>query len=421
MIDQAIFLDFTLRTCIIWSTLFFTYKFFLSKSKWHTINRIILLLILILPFLLPFVQWTKTSEYIPQISPITLPTIDLNTIETNDTPIYTNWLYPYFIISIILFVVNGRGIIKTLRLKTEKPFFYYKNHKIYLINKPTAFNFLNQIYIGTHLKNETNILDHEIIHKQAKHSLDLIFITFLKTIFWIFPFWKIVITLFKENHEYYVDEKLLKTVKLSDYLKQITLTNTFQFKEQHALTSNQMSIFKTRLQMMKKNHKSHFWRYLLIVTITGGIFTACNKNTSTVSEIVKQSQLSYNTLADTKTYNACPTWIGCKDGDLECLNINMINYIREHSTSLGMTSTPRKDERDLITFNISEIGEVTCTYFKEKQKDGIVYNEVVKSLEILFPTFIKPAYKNGQPVPATYTFPIYNTNNPNSTLKYTLR
>lgn len=417
MIEQATFLDFIIRTCLVWIVVFFAYKVFLSKSKWHITNRVILIVFLIVPFLLPFINWDGVSGQIPTMSTVILPEINLKEIDSASTTLQINLLYFYAFIAFILLIKNGITFFKTLKIKAEKPFFYYNNHKIYLLKDTTAFNFLNQIYIGESLKNKTSVLDHEIIHKQAKHSLDLLFITLLRSLFWVFPFWNMIAKLFKENHEYYVDQKLLQTIKLSDYLKQISLAGPFKFEEQFGLTSNQMSIFKTRLQMMKNNHKSQLWRYLLILGISGATFIACDKANTEIEEnsVSKHAPTppppplpiypSNERSIKVSQADVFPTWDGCSDGDQTCFQQGLMNHIQSNFTYPKAAKQKGEEGKAFVGFQFSTKGEVKNISLYRKTDSELLNEEALRLIKSL-PKIAKPAYKDGKPVAVQYVIPI---------------
>lgn len=426
MMNSLDFFYFIIQSCIIWCVIFSTYKLVLSKSKWHSINRFILIILLFIPLVTPFIDLGLTNTSDPLgIETYLLPEINLGTdINDFNSSQSFNLIYVYGCISFLMLIKHGRTLHTTINLKSKKPFFYYKNHKIYLLEDSTAFNFLNQIYVGKTLQHETSILDHEIIHKKAKHSFDLIAITILRSIFWIFPFWNLVTKIFKENHEYFVDQRLLQTVKLSDYLKQIALAGPFKFEEKFVLTSNQMSIFKTRLQMMKNNHKSQFWRYLFLIGISGSVMIACDKSESDLIHKTETSEEDKRLLppppppappipinpsnersikfAQADTY---PVLDGCDDHDIGCFQTKIVNHIKgnfkypKHAKELNI------EGKAYVAFHISTKGEIKNISLVRKTDSELLNNEALRLIQTL-PKANKPAYKDGKPVAIQYVIPI---------------
>lgn len=413
--NNLAFFDFLLRSTLIWSIVFLTYKLVLGQSKWHNFNRMLLLSFLLLPFVLPFISLEQVSTAVPLLRPIDLPELELNLENTVNQISTINYLAIYLSISVFFLLKHSIGFYKTYRLKSGKPAFYYKNHKIYEIEDNTAFNFLNQIYIGKELKENQNILDHEIIHKTSKHSLDILLITILRSVFWIFPFWNKIAQLFKENHEYYVDHKLLQTTKLSDYLKQIALAGPIKFDEQFGLTSNQMSIFKTRLQMMKNNHKSQIWRYLLMFGISGAIFVACDKTDVDMDSQAKSDKMhmpppppirpSEERSLLLKEVDVLPTWQGCNDGDQECFNKGMMNFIIENFEYPPAAKANGVEGKAFVGFQFSSTGEIRNIALRRKTDSKELNKEALRLVKLL-PNLEKPAYKDGKPVAVQYTLPI---------------
>ena len=229
-----------------------------------------------------------------------------------------------------------------------------------------------------------------------------------------------VVKLFKENHEYYVDQKLLQTVKLSDYLKQISLAGPFKFEEQFGLTSNQMSIFKTRLQMMKNNHKSQLWRYLFLLGISGAILVACDKteleqdsNSTNVDKslapppppppfpINPSDEESIN-LAEADVF---PTWNGCSDGDAACFQQNMVKHIQENFTYPEKAKAQGEEGKAFVKFQFSSTGSVENIVLLRKTESELINQEALRLIKEL-PKAAKPAFKDGKPVAVSYIIPI---------------
>ena len=232
-----------------------------------------------------------------------------------------------------------------------------------------------------------------------------------------------VLKLFKENHEYYVDQQLLQTVKLSDYLKQISLAGPFKFEEQMCLTSNQMSIFKTRLQMMKNNHKSQFWRYLLMLGVSGAILTACDKAVTDEDATISTSNKeiappppppptpplpifpSSEKALKIGEADLFPTWEGCADGDAACFQQNLMKHIIDNFKYPERAKHLNEEGKAFVGFQISSQGEVKNISLIRKTASESINYEAIRLIKSL-PKAQKPAYKDGNPVAVSYVIPI---------------
>jgi len=412
------FLSFSIQTYLIWTILFSIYKIFIGRSKWVILNRCILYFILIFPFLIPFIE-VNTLEVIPQnIINIDLDPIYLSDVNSTINKPGYNFSYLYIIIGIVIGLRSVYQIVQIQKLKSPNAFIY-KNETFYLLKEHTAFNFLNNLFIGEDLVHKKAILEHEIVHKKAKHTVDILIVNGLQAIFWLYPFWFWIKKLFKENHEYYVDKRILKHTKLSDYLKQISLAGPFKFEEQFGLSSNQMSIFKTRLQMMKKNHKSQFWRYSLLLIGMGTVIIACEKN-ETDPKIIKPGEKSSIPKPDSpplpinpsnersisfSEVDVYPQFKGCLSPDATCFQQEMMKFISQNFKYPEKAKANNVEGKAYVGFNFSTTGEVTNIALRRKTNSKELNDEAIRLVKML-PNLTNPAMVNGKPVAISYTLPI---------------
>ncbi len=223
------------------------YYLFLAKEKTLTFNRFYLLFGLVFSYSVPFlaIQTEQTEKKKPAVffeqeiqqqfeqTPIA--------VQNNVFDYFQLLLIAYFIISAIFVLKIMYSIIKIKSLKGRK--IIYQNRNVVLLEKQIApFSFLNIIYISENYYKDGKIDDriflHEEIHVTEKHSLDILFIEFLKAFSWFNP----IIYFYKNamitNHEFLADEEvILKNAGIKNYqelilnevLKQQNLNLTHQF------------------------------------------------------------------------------------------------------------------------------------------------------------------------------------------------
>jgi hypothetical protein len=166
----------------------------------------------------------------------------------------------YFIVSAILllrFVLNIFRIIKKARFAIPVD---YLKAKIVLTNERTLpYSFFRYIIVNRsdyeNGKINNELLIHEQTHCLQYHSVDILLIEFLKTVFWFNP----ILWLFKKaiqlNHEYLADDEVLAKHNINDY--QSILLNLVLRNNSTYLASNfHYSLTKKRLIMMTKNNCS---------------------------------------------------------------------------------------------------------------------------------------------------------------------
>jgi beta-lactamase regulating signal transducer with metallopeptidase domain len=91
----------------------------------------------------------------------------------------------------------------------------HKEDKYWIVNTNkdvAAFSFLNFIFINEDYKNLTpneiqQIKDHELIHANQLHTIDILFIEIISVLFWFNPLVRYAKTKLQEIHEYIADEK----------------------------------------------------------------------------------------------------------------------------------------------------------------------------------------------------------------------
>ncbi|MCB0501621.1 MAG: M56 family metallopeptidase [Bacteroidetes bacterium] len=155
----------------------------------------------------------------------------------------------------------------------------YSNAKLILSNRglsPHSFFryiFLNKTdYESGAINNE--VLLHEKAHCDELHTIDILFIEFIKVFFWWNPFVWMYKQSMQLNHEYLADNKVLQNTNIIDYQKAIL--GVLEKNRSLALVShfNYYSI-KKRFTMMTKTktkNNSQLWRIWLSLPILLGLF-----------------------------------------------------------------------------------------------------------------------------------------------------
>ncbi len=162
----------------------------------------------------------------------------------------------------------------------------HANIRITRINDNISpFSFFNRIYIPKECCNEkmfNDILNHEKIHIQQFHSLDIILVELLIIFQWFNPFVWLYRSTFKEIHEYTADSLLLKNgTSIKDY--QNMIMNQVLGIQFFPLGNNfNKSLIKKRIIMMSKNKSSILTNMKLLImfpALIALVFAfSCSKN-----------------------------------------------------------------------------------------------------------------------------------------------
>ncbi len=162
----------------------------------------------------------------------------------------------------------------------------YKNAKLILLTEKTLpHTFLNTIFINeteyNNRKIEAELYTHELTHVTQKHTLDILFIEILKTIFWfnpIFIFYKKAIQL---NHEFLADEKVVTSYNNVPFYQSLLLSKANENQTFYLASNLNYLITKKRLIMMTKTTsktKSLLKKAMLIPIVTALLFLCVRKS-----------------------------------------------------------------------------------------------------------------------------------------------
>lgn len=221
------------------------YLLLLQREKMFGFNRVFLLTGLILPFFIPLMAFelsispemirisgmeerapafpangevTGSDDRLEKASESDLLPTELKGIGSHDrlqkTPVNYFLLF-YFLISGILFIRFARNLLilwRSIRTHEHIPF---RSATLVLLDKPVSpLSFMGYIlvnkesYQAGHIEEE--ILYHEHMHGRLYHSLDILLVEFLQVFFWFNPALYFYNRAIRLNHEFQVDEQVLK-------------------------------------------------------------------------------------------------------------------------------------------------------------------------------------------------------------------
>lgn len=257
-------IDFLIKSTICLTVFLGFYHLVLEREKIHLFNRFYLLGSIIISLVIPFLTF-EIIEIIPAVQNTELQVIDTIPSSSNETIIQekTNYIpiilwSLYSLISSILIIRFGKNSWKLISKTISNPKVKYKNANLILIDEKTLpHTFLNFIYINFEDYNNRNIEDelytHELVHVTQKHTLDILFIEFLKVIFWFNPiliFYKKAIQL---NHEFLADEEIVKTYNNVPFYQNLLLQKGIGTQTIYLASNLNYLVTKKRLIMMTKS------------------------------------------------------------------------------------------------------------------------------------------------------------------------
>ena len=287
---------------------FLTYRLVLERENMPVFKRFYLLISLVFSFVVPFITFEFKDENTVALVSKSLESVVLPTLElTGEKSYISNILYAiYTIITIILLTRFIRNLYVIYNTRKNSKIIIYENATLALVDQeilPHTFGstiFINKKNFENHTI-ESELFTHELTHVRQKHTLDIVFIEVLKTIFWFNPllfFYKKAIQL---NHEFLADEKVITSHNDISIYQKILLSKSIQPTNLY-LTSNLTSFLKTkkRFIMMTKTTSTttKFFKKVIVAPLFLGMFIFGSSTTfaqeTPVQKTEQSEELIYN-------------------------------------------------------------------------------------------------------------------------------
>ncbi|RTY76028.1 energy transducer TonB [Flavobacterium sp. LS1R10] len=291
--------DFLIKSTITLFILLAVYYLFLEKEKIHVFNRFYLLFSLVFSMVIPFITIEVIQEIAHSaVNPGNIQILQGNAVVLEETNYLAIGLWSlYAVVTLVLAIRFISNIIKiSSKMKSNTPI-DYKNAKLILLPKKTLpHTFLNTIFINETEYNyrqiEAELYTHELTHVTQKHTLDILFIELLKTVFWfnpIFIFYKKAIQL---NHEFLADEKVVTSYNNVPFYQSLLLSKANENQTFYLASNLNYLITKKRLLMMTKTTsktKALLKKATLIPVVTALLFLLCTKVVAQETNVKKET------------------------------------------------------------------------------------------------------------------------------------
>ena len=274
------FFMFSLKSAFVLMLLYIPYVLLLRKESFFRINRLVLLMILLLSFMLPLMNihilsWdrqpvvqvaqqqmieigipVKVGTYLPEV-----------TVHGKNNTIQISWFHiasMIFAIGALTILLWRIGQIVRMGHVIRNGSLWHQQEKgvsIYChADNVSPYSWMKNIVISAkdYEENAQEILLHEKGHVATKHSWDLLLLTLLQVLQWWNPFVYILGYSLRDVHEYEADDYVLRRgISARDYqlllIKKAVGSSSYTFANNfdHSLTLK-------RITMMQKS-KSSVW------------------------------------------------------------------------------------------------------------------------------------------------------------------
>ncbi|MBO9584545.1 MAG: peptidase M56 [Flavobacterium sp.] len=332
---EALFI-FILKSSGLLAMFYFAYIFLLRKETFFNSSRWFLIAGLITSVVLPFVVYTKViwveAPPAPASDPIiTTTTANLESIPTSNYDVaaykthYTpttvsvveeenfeiNWnlvLVAVYGIGFLAFMIKFaldfyslNAVLKGKKIEQQEDFkFIDVNENIAPFSYFDYIVYNSSLYTAAELE---NILEHEKVHSDQKHTVDVLISRIFCILFWFNP----IVWLYKkailQNLEFIADREASK--KIADKKAyQYTLLKITTHETCVAITNHfYQSLIKKRIVMLNKNQskKRNYWKYLAVIPALGAFVLLFQ--IKTIAQEKKQAEVASiqrDTIKDTE-------------------------------------------------------------------------------------------------------------------------
>ncbi|MBV9962033.1 MAG: M56 family metallopeptidase, partial [Parafilimonas sp.] len=278
------------------------YKLLLKKETFYKINRYMLILCLLIAFTLPLIhvprqlslrkaEPTVVTNYHASLNnlkqqnttafnkanttakvPVQINDQANNSFSWNNILQWTIWLYWF---GVIVFAFNFLVQMFILIYRTyTSPFIKDGKFRIVEVSGDKApCSFANAIFINPgkyDWETYNQILQHEKIHIQQKHTLDILFAELMLILQWFNPFAWLYRKEVESNLEFLTDDQLVQKEKIEKEGYQLNLLKVSAPHFPLSLTTNyNQSLLKTRIAMMntKRSSVRTAWKYFFLLPL----------------------------------------------------------------------------------------------------------------------------------------------------------
>lgn len=255
--------------------MFLYYQLSLKDKTFHHYNRFYLLATMLVSIFLPLL---RVEDFTIEVSDrIYLLFEQVQSFKTpkniNNDHIYFRIIFSALgLVSLFFIVKILTGIFKIEKLKSSFRKEQIKGINFYQTDLTDApFSYFRNLFWKDSITLDSDvgkqILKHEMVHIEQKHSIDKIFAEVITAVFWFNPFFYLIKKEISLIHEYLADNKAVEK-KDTKAFAQMLLTSHFSGTALPAASPFLNSNLKKRLQMLQKpNTKFGYTRRILALPI----------------------------------------------------------------------------------------------------------------------------------------------------------
>ena len=358
---------------------YIAYYLLLRKETFFTANRWFLLAGLLTSVILPWVVFTTIVWVEPTPAHFDwskMPT----TTRVQKESFEINWYLVTavaYIIGIVLFLMQFAFDFYHLnRVLKGKTIHQQADHKFIDLKENIApFSYFNTIVYNSSMYSKAeleSILEHEKVHSDQYHTVDVLITRLFCTLFWFNPFIWLYKKAILQNLEFIADSEATKNIS-DKKAYQLTLLKITTHENCVVLTNHfYQSLIKKRIVMLNKNQskKWNSWKYALVLPVLVAFVFLFQMKTIAQEKISIQKEIKKN---QSDPESADVYKIKKNSTDLELQQIAKI-LSEKYAITTTFSKVKRNSNKELIGLKIKlqkgkEIATVTEVNSSEPLKD----------------------------------------------------
>lgn len=268
-------LSYFLEANLYLISFYLLYQTILANDKHFRFNRAFLLIGIFLSILLPMLSFSLKADVKSFEGYIILPVLTISNVQTESVGFIVKWwqIIGVIYLSGILFYAT-RLIWQFIHIFRHLPLLNSSRERkdgytlITTNGELPTCSFFKFLFwdktIALSADEQKQIMQHELVHIRQWHSIDVLVMELLRTVFWFNPVIHQLKSKITEVHEYLADHDATKDIGVEKYSKLLTLQifKSFDF----ALSNNfHKSQVVKRIRMLKSNRTKSVWLNLALL------------------------------------------------------------------------------------------------------------------------------------------------------------
>ena len=370
-----------------------------KSQSYHNTNRALIMATIFLAFLAPAFDFvTHTGQVFSGIlSPFEIKGNSNSPTTATQVSLMDILAIFYLIgvgISLLIFIKNFIGIIKITGLNQ-----LFKSNVIASESVKSSSSFFRTVFLQpTVHKDDRNLIEqHEYVHTQELHSLDILLMQFAKALCWFNPVIYLLENQLKATHEFRADEVVAEKTDSTHYSYLLISQSVGVDSNVLMHPFSHKNLLKQRINMLN-NKPRLIMKYLLIIPalVAGLFFVSCTKeNPATTVSTENRGTLKKITGNQEMTADVKPIFANGEQSLVEFMS-SEIKYPKECEAE-GIEGTV------LVSFTVDKQGR--STDFKVVKSPDERLSMAALDVMAKMPEW-KPAQKDGKPVSMELNLPI---------------